>query len=266
MKLARNLFGGGADYLAGAVRGDSPLPLAAPHTPFNGRLGPRRSVAGGSWPLARVRSIQEAAGVTNNDVVTAVVAGALRGWLAAHDALPGRSLIGFCPVSVRVEGDPARAGHGNLFGLQQCPLGTDLADPAQRLARIHRSMQFAKDEVARRGSTATTLLATPNLAPTLLLSAIPLIPKWRNGYNVPISNVRGPATDMYFNGAHLDSLYPISTVFDGLGLNATVCSYADTVSFGYVAGRNLVPDIAILIPLTEGAFAELESAVGVAGR
>ena len=68
---------------------------------------------------------------------------------------------------------------------------------------------------------------------------------------------------MYFNGAHLDALYPISTVFDGLGLNATMCSYAGTVSFGYVAGRNLVPDIQTLIPLTEAAFAELESALGV---
>ncbi|MFN8101344.1 MAG: wax ester/triacylglycerol synthase family O-acyltransferase [Mycobacterium sp.] len=264
--LARDLIGGGVDYLAGALSGASPLPLAAPHTPFNGRLGPKRSVAGGAWPLERVRSIQDATGVTNNDVVTAVVSGALRGWLAAHDALPGRSLIGFCPVSVRVEGEGPQAGHGNLFGLQQCPLGTDLADPAERLERIHRSMQFAKDEVARRGSAATTLLTVPNLLPTFLLSAIPLIPKWRNGYNVPISNVRGPRTDMYFNGAHLDSLYPISTVFDGLGLNATMCSYAETISFGYVAGRNLVPDIATLIPLTETAFAELESAVGVAGR
>lgn len=261
--LARNVISGGADYLAGALSGDSPFPLTAPHTRFNRRLGPHRAVAGGSWPLQRVQAIQDAAGVTNNDVLTSVVSGALRGWLIAHDELPGRSLVGFCPVSVRVDGEAAQAGHGNLFGLQQCPLGTDLDDPAERLARIHRSMTWAKDQVARRGSTVTTLLTVPNLAPSLLLSLLPLMPKWRTGYNVPISNVRGPATEMYFNGAHLDSLYPISTVFDGLGLNATMCSYAETVSFGYVAGRNLVPDIATLIPLTETAFAELESALGV---
>ena len=222
-----------------------------------------RAVAGGTWPLHRVRAIQEVAGVSNNDVLTAVVSGALRGWLAAHDELPQRSLIGFCPVSVRIDGAAAQADHGNMFGLQQCPLGTDLEDPVERLELVHRSMEFAKDEVARRGSAVTTLLTAPNLAPTFLLSALPLLPRWRTGYNVPISNVRGPAADMYFNGAHLDALYPISTVFDGLGLNATMCSYAGTVSFGYVAGRNLVPDIQTLIPLTEAAFAELESALGV---
>lgn len=261
--FAHDVVGGGADYLAGALTGESPFPLAAPHTRFNRRLGPERAVTGGSWPLDRVQAIQDAAGVTNNDVLTAVVSGALRGWLAAHDELPGRSLIGFLPVSVRVEGEAAQMGHGNMFGLQQCPLGTDLDDAADRLALIHRSMQWAKNEVARRGSAVTTLLTAPNLAPSLLLSLLPLVPKWRTGYNVPISNVRGPRTEMYFNGAHLDSLYPISTVFDGLGLNATMCSYAGTVSFGYVAGRNLVPDIQTLIPLTENAFAELESALGV---
>ncbi len=264
--LARNLIGGLGEYVAGAANGTSPAPLSAPHTRFNQRLGSQRAVAGGTWPLHRIRAIQEAAGVSNNDVLTAVVAGALRGWLVAHDQLPGRSLIGFCPVSVRVDNASAGAGHGNMFGLQQCPLGTDLDDPVERLELIHRSMEFAKDEVARRGSTVTALLTAPNLAPTLLLSAIPLVPRWRTGYNVPISNVRGPSTDMYFNGAHLDSMYPISTVFDGLGLNATMCSYAGTMSIGYVAGRNLVPDIQTLVPLTEKSFAELESALGITPR
>jgi len=266
--LAQNLIGGGADYLAGAIKGDSPLPLSAPNTRFNGRLGPERAVVGGTWPLQRVRAIQDAAQlafdakVTCNDVLTAVVAGALRGWLAAHDELPDRSLIAFCPITVRVQGEPVQVGRGNQFGLQQCPLGTEIANPAERLALIHRSMRFAKDQVARHG-LATVLLTAPNLAPTLLLSLVPLIPKLRNGYNVPISNVRGPTTDMYFNGAHLDSLYPISTVFDGLGLNITMCSYAETVSFGYVAGANLVPDVQTLVPFTEDAFAELEAAFDI---
>lgn len=273
--LARSIIGGGADYLAGAVRGDSPPPLTAPFTRFNKRLGHRRAVAGGSWPLSRIRAIEDAVGVTDNrvttdrvttnDVLTAVIAGALRAWLQAHDELPRRSLVGFCPVAVRIADGQPEPERGNLFGLQQCPLGTDLDDPVARLTLIHHSMRWAKREVARRGSSATAVLTVPNLAPSLLLSLVPLIPKWRTGYNVPISNVRGPETDMYFNGAHLDALYPISTVFDGLGLNVTMCSYAGTVSIGYVAGRNLVPDIQTLIPMTEAALAELERAVGVGG-
>ncbi|MCB0927376.1 MAG: wax ester/triacylglycerol synthase family O-acyltransferase [Mycobacterium sp.] len=266
--LARNLIGGGIDYLAAAAEGISPAPLSAPFTRFNDALGFKRAAAGGSWPLPRFRSVTQVARegiadtVTINDVLTAVVSGALRGWLQDHDELPASSLIGFCPISVRAGDGSAGSGTGNMFGLQQCPLGTDLADPVARLTLVHRAMAWAKDQVARRGSAATVLLATPNLVPTLLLSMLPLTPKWRTGYNVPISNVRGPAQDMYFNGAHLDALYPVSTVFDGFGLNATICSYADTVSFGYVAGRNLVPDVDTLIGHTEAALTELETALG----
>ena len=55
----------------------------------------------------------------------------------------------------------------------------------------------------------------------------------------------------------------ISVAFDGQALNVTVCSYADRVGFGYVAGRDVLPDIDTLVPLTEQSLVELETAVGV---
>ena len=68
---------------------------------------------------------------------------------------------------------------------------------------------------------------------------------------------------MYWNGARLEEIYPVSTAIDGQALNVTMCSYADQVTFGYVSGRNVMPDIGSLIPLTERMLAELETAVGV---
>lgn len=261
--LTRDILSGSTDYLLAALRGQSPFPLSAPFTRFNRRLGPQRAVAGTTVSLQRIIEIGNVAEVSVNDVLTAVMSGVLRGWLVAHDELPDRSLVGVCPITLRADGDSVQSGPANLFGIQQCVLGTDLADPGQRLATIHESMRWAKEQVARSGSGVTALLAVPNLAPTLLLSVLPLLPKWRTGYNLPISNIRGPTEDRYFNGAHLDSVYPISTVFDGLGLNATMFSYAGQVSIGYVAGRNLVPDVHTLIALTETALVELETAVGL---
>ncbi|MGA8249674.1 MAG: wax ester/triacylglycerol synthase family O-acyltransferase [Mycobacterium sp.] len=259
----RQVAGGEASYLAaGLAEGTTVLPLSAPFTRLNGRLGPQRAVAGGTWPKKRIKAVQEAAGVSGNDVLMAVVAGVLRSWLSGRDELPKRSLVAFCPITVRVSGDKSQAEHANLFGLELCPLGTDLENPAERLALIHRAMVWAKQQVASHGSGVTTLLAAPAIAPTALQSMIPFGPKRRTGYNVPISNVRGPQTDMYFNGAHLDALYPVSTVFDGLALNATMCSYVDQIAFGYVAGRDVVPDLESFIPLTERSLAELEAAVG----
>ena len=145
-----------------------------------------------------------------------------------------------------------------------CPLGTDLDDPMARLNAIHRSMSEGKHWVAKRGAAASLLTNAGSIAATAIGPLLPFTPKIRTGYNLPISHVRGPAAEMYWNGARIEEMYPVSTVYDGHGLNITTCSYADRVGFGYAAGRDVVPDIETLIPLTEQSLAELEAAVGVA--
>jgi diacylglycerol O-acyltransferase / wax synthase len=242
------------------------LPFEAPYTRFNGRLGPDRAVAAGSWAKDRIRAVQRATGVSGNDVVTAMVAGAVRRWLLAHGELPKRSLVAICPITVRDrEDDAANDRHGNMFGLWLCPLGTDVDDPAARLDLIHRSMSEGKRWVAERGSAASLLTNAASIAATVISPLLPFTPKIRTGCNLPISHVPGPGAEMYWNGAHVDEIYPVSTVFDGMALNVTTCSYAGRIGFGYVAGAELMPDIDTLIPLTEECLTELESAVGVGG-
>ena len=68
---------------------------------------------------------------------------------------------------------------------------------------------------------------------------------------------------MYWNGAHIKEMYPVSPVYDGQTLNVTTCSYVDRIGFGYAAGREVVPDIETLIPLTEQCLSELGAALGV---
>ncbi len=258
-------LGEAATVAASLGAGTAVLPMEAPYTRFNGRIGRERTVAGASWAKSRIRAVQELAGVSGNDVLTAVVAGVLREWLTAHGELPNDSLVAICPVTVRSrESATDGGGRGNLFGLQLCSLGTDLAEPAERLAHIHRAMTWAKRQVASRGSSATMLMLVPSIVPTVLLPAVPFAPRLRRGYNVAISNVPGPQAEMYWNGAHLEEIYPVSVAIDGQALNVTICSYADRVSFGYVSGRTVMPDIGSLVPLTERVLVELEAAVGLA--
>ena len=114
--------------------------LGAPYTRFNGR--PATSVP--SRPPAcsktRIRAVQDKAAVTGNDVVVAVIAGALRCWLLDHGELPEQSLVAICPITVRGHEHGGDDEHGNKFGVWLCPLGTDLEDRAERLDLIHRSM------------------------------------------------------------------------------------------------------------------------------
>ncbi|MDX1892724.1 wax ester/triacylglycerol synthase family O-acyltransferase [Mycolicibacterium sp. 050158] len=265
LDLARHVALGELSTVVSSLRSRTALPsFGAPYTRFNGRLGRERAVTGATWAKSRIRAIQQAAGVTGNDVVTTVVAGVLRAWLDARGELPSLSLVAICPVTVRSrDGNGAEDGHGNLFGLQLCSLGTNLADPAKRLAHVHRVMARAKGQVSSRGANATTLLLAPSIVPTVLLPALPVAPRLRRAYNVSLSNIPGPSSEMYWNGARLEEIYPVSVAIDGQALNVTVCSYADRVAFGYVSGREVMPDIESVVPLTESALTELEAAVGV---
>ena len=239
------------------------LPFGAPYTRFNGRLGPERAVCAGSLAKNRIQAVQGATGVTANDVITAIVAGVMRHWLCDRDELPKQSLVAVCPITVRGrERDPSNDQHGNMFGLWLCPLGTNVDDPVARLDLIHRSMAEGKHWVAKRGSAASLLTNAGSIAATVISPQLPFTQKIRTSFNVPISHVPGPKNEMYWNGAHVEEMYPVSTVYDGLALNVTTCSYADRVGFGYAAGREVVPDIDALIPLTEQCLTELESAVG----
>lgn len=261
--LGYDLLGGQVAKLHGAFHGEATIQVAAPYTRFNGRLGAERSVAGVALELHRLRALGAVAGVTVNDVLMAVVAGAIREWLAARDELPSLPLVAITPISVRAGGPTELADQANLFGVDLCSLATDIADPAARLMAIHRAMDGNKRRIRDYGSAASLLLTAPSIAYSMLVSLLPFGPKWITGYNLPISTIRGPESTAYYGGARLDGLYPISTVFDGLGLNATVYSTADHASVGYVAGRDMMPDIETMIPLTEQALAELEEAFGV---
>jgi diacylglycerol O-acyltransferase / wax synthase len=210
---------------------------------------------------SRIRAVSEATETTSNDVLTAVIAGALRAWLSVHDEMPDDSLVAICPITVRSRDD---AGHGaNAFGVALCVLGTDVDDPAQRLAVVHKSMSEAKQRVSGFGSGPSLLVALPAIAPTVLIPQIPFVPTPRPAFNLGISNVPGPRAELYWNGAHVEAIYPVSTIYDGLGLNVTVCSYSGRFDIGYVAGRELMPDIATMIELTDRSLSELESAIRV---
>lgn len=259
--LLRRFGEGQLRSAAAVVNRATPIPaVGAPFTPFNHRLGPDRAVAGASWDKGRIRAVQQATGTSAHEVVTSIVGGALRSWLADHDSLPGPSLVAICPITVRARESRADEG-GNNFGAWLCPIGTDLTDPLRRLHRIHSSMTTGKHHVAQHGSGASLSLLAPSIASTIMQAVAPIGLHVRTGYNVPISSVPGPREERYWNGAHVEELYPVSAVFDGQTLNVTICSYADRVAIGYVVDADVMPDVATLVPRTEQCLVELEAAV-----
>ena len=219
--------------------------LRAPHTPFNATITPHRRWAVADLPLSDVKSVRAATGLTVNDVVMALCAGALRRWLLDHDALPDAALVAAVPVSVRAESQKGTLG--NQVSIMLAGLPTHLDSPAERLAAVHQAMGMAKEQ---HDAIPASLLADVSefALPVLANQAWRLSARLRlfervSPYNLIISNVPGPNVPLYLGGAELKAFYPVSAIFDGQGLNITVMSYCGTMFFGLVACRELMPDL-----------------------
>jgi len=235
--------------MLGLNRGDgSVIPTSAgraPTTPFNRPITPHRRFAFRSVDLDTVKMVKNAFGMSVNDVVMAMSAGALRRWLTEHEALPHTPLIAMIPVSIR---DPDSKGAlGNKISAMLATLPTHLDDPAERLAAAHAATAVAKaqqaaipqglvDQISDFAPPALTARAARVVFATGLLHRLP-------PFNVTISNVPGPNIPVYLCGARLLAHYPVSVVTNGQGLNITVIGYLGQLHFGLLSCRELVPDL-----------------------
>jgi diacylglycerol O-acyltransferase len=237
------------------------LPFRAPKTMFNVPIGGARRVAAQSWPLSRIRAIKSAAGVTVNDVVLAMCAGALRAYLIEQDALPDSPLVAMVPVSLRGEGEQDVGG--NMVGTILCNLATDVNDAAKRLDAISISMHDNKKvfaELPRTQALALSAFLMSGIALGLLPGFVSSAPP---PFNIVISNVPGAREPLYWNGARLDGNYPLSIALDGQALNITMTNNADNLDFGLVGCRRSIPHLQRLLLHLEDSLADLEQAVGL---
>lgn len=247
----------GAQVASGLAGGDEVVPYRAPRSMLNQRIGTARRVVAQSYDLDRFKTAATAHGATVNDVVLSVCGGALRTYLQQHDALPADPLIAMVPVSIRPKDDSDR---GNAVSMMLASLGSDVAAPVERLERVKASMDAGKARLA--GMTQVQLMeyAALLLGP-LGAGQVLRVGTGRNPlFNVIISNVPGPPERLYWNGARLDGMYPLSAVADGYALNITLVSYAGSLEVGITADRAALPRVQRLIDHLEDALAELEAA------
>jgi WS/DGAT/MGAT family acyltransferase len=237
-----------------------PAPFQAPRTPFNTELTPARRFAYTKVPLADVRAVKNAFDVKLNDVILALCAGTLRGWLDAHGGVPANPLIAQVPVSLRTDDDKTEAG--TKVGAMFASLATDVDDPVSRLLAIHESTKGAKE--MQQALAAEKIMGVSEVSPPALIAlaarmytAAGLDTRTPPIMNLIISNVPGPPFPIYCAGAELEAIYPMGPLIYGTGLNVTVFSYQDCIDFGFLVCRAVVPDHWTLAEGIETALAEL---------
>ncbi|MFD6396493.1 wax ester/triacylglycerol synthase family O-acyltransferase [Nocardia sp. NPDC060249] len=244
------------------------LPFSAPRTPFNQAVTAARSVSFTKTDLAAIKEIKAAFGVKVNDVVLAVVGGVLRRYLEERGELPDRSLIASVPVSVH---ESTRHTEGiNKVSTLFCRLGTDVADPAERLAVLAVANREAKAEHDLIGADFLqdwSKYAPPNTfrLASRVYSSLKLAERHPVVHNLVVSNVPGPPMPLYFLGVRVDGMFPFGPVFHGAGLTVTVLSNCDDLDFGFIACRDLVPDIQALADAVPAVIDDLLAAARAKG-
>lgn len=230
----------------------------APRSILNQRISSARRFVAQSYSLPRIKAIAKAHRTTVNTIVLAMCGSALRQYLLDLNALPAKPLIAMVPLSLRRDD----SDEGNQVAMILANLGTDLADPVERLTHVQRSVDDARSRCARLGPTATVNYVATVMAPAGINIATGIAPRWQS-FNVVISNVPGPKRPLHWNGARLDGMYPVSVITSGLALNITLTSYVDKLEFGIIACPRALPRVQRLLELFEQGLAELEAPVMV---
>jgi diacylglycerol O-acyltransferase / wax synthase len=239
------------------------LSFSAPKSMFNVPITGARRFAGQSWPMDRIRGVGKASDTTLNDVVLAMCSGALRRYLVSMDALPAAPLIAMVPVSLHGDETGSKDGGGNAVGVVMCNLGTDVADPAARLSTVHHSMEEGKEALRTMTPMQILAMSAIGVSPLAIWPLLRLTGSVRPPFNLVISNVPGPRQPLYWNGARLDGLYPLSIPLDGQALNITCTSYSHEIAFGLTGCRRTVPHLQRLLGYLDDELAALEHAVGI---
>jgi WS/DGAT/MGAT family acyltransferase len=229
----------------------------APSTPLNVEIGPHRRLARLRADLDDFKLVKNTLGGTVNDVVLAVVTGAMREWLHSRGVrTEGLELRALVPVSIR--GDDEQGDLGNRIAAMRGPLPVYVDDPVDRLRIVSESMAGVKDSKQALGAEVISGL-TDFAPPTLLAQASRLNFSTRL-FNMIVTNVPGPQFPLYMLGRELLDLIPVAFLPEDHALAVAIMSYNAKVDFGLLADYDAMPDVDFVTAALRESLEELVEA------
>ncbi len=221
-----------------------------------------RRTAGAVIDLDDIHRIRKKTGGTVNDVLIAVVAGALRSWLAERgepaDEVRPRALI---PVSRRRP--RTHQPQGNRLSGFLIRLPVDEADPLTRLGSVRTDMDRSKEDGAHRGAGAVALLAD-HVPPLAHRIGGPLVGQSaRLLFDILVTSVPLPSLGLRLAGCPLAEVYPFAPLAQGQSLAVAVSTYRGRVHYGLVADAAAVPDLEGLARALAAEVTDLGAAAAV---
>jgi WS/DGAT/MGAT family acyltransferase len=231
-----------------------------PPTPYNASIGPHRRFTWVRAELGDVKRIKNELGGTVNDVMLAIVAGALRRHLRRRGVqISGMELRAMVPVSVRA--DEARGALGNQVAAVMAPLPVGVADPLVRCELIHAAMDEVKSSGQAVGAQVLTDLA--GFAPPNIMSQASRTVVGQRWFNLVVTNVPGPQFPLYLLGREMEDVMPMVPLAPNQALGVAIMSYNGGINFGLVGDYDAMYDLDDLSEDFEASLAELAKTAGV---
>jgi diacylglycerol O-acyltransferase len=240
-------------------------PFTPPSTFMNHTLGPERRFASATLAFEEVKAVSKQLGVTVNDVLLSMSAGAVRRLLLKYDGHADHPLLVSVPMSI--DADPARVW-GNKFTTIAMPVPTHIADPIERLHEVHAAASSAKQTHQLIGPELLARWAA--YFPPALLEAYSrrkaVSERQSTLPNFTVSNVAGPRDRGTVAGAVVREFYSVGPLITGSGVNITVWSYADQLSISVLNDGATTDDPHEITDALIEAFRELHVAAGHSGE
>jgi WS/DGAT/MGAT family acyltransferase len=219
---------------------------SASATPLNDPIGPYRRFDWHAMDLSAIREVRERLGGTVNDVVLAIVAGAMRHFLErrglAVDELDFRAMV---PVSRRGAAERGRLGNRVVSLVAGLPV--DEADPARRMARVIATTRALKRSDLVSGNDLVMEFADATL--TTLVAQLSRLAARARAYNVVVTNVPGLQQSVELLDGRLCEVYPLVPLFSNQGLGIALLSYDGRLFWGFNADWDALPDLHDLVGL-----------------
>jgi diacylglycerol O-acyltransferase / wax synthase len=232
----------------------------APPSIFNVPVGPHRRFTWVRGQLSDFKAIKNELGGTVNDVVLAVVTGALGRYMRLHgEATEGVELRAMVPMSTRA--DIERGALGNRVTAMWAPLPVGVTDPVRRLGMISAEMRVLKESGQAVGAEVLTALS--GFAPPTIVSQAARLAARQRLFNLVVTNVPGPQTPLYLLGRRLDAIFPMVPLTSNTALGIAIMSYDGQLNFGLTTDYDGIPDVEVLAEELRSAIAELAAAAGV---
>jgi WS/DGAT/MGAT family acyltransferase len=230
----------------------------APPSSLNLPVGPERLWEMLSISLADIKRVRTGLGGTVNDVVLAVIAGALRSLLLGRNETVPEELRVLVPVNVRRP--DARGTLGNQVAALFCPLPVGEPDAVNRLRQISAVTKGLKESGQAIGAMALTRLG--DFAPPALAAMATRLQSVAPWFNIVVTNVPGPQVPLFLMGHRLAACYPAVPLTTYTTVSVALLSYNGMIGIGLLGDADHASDLPRLAQSIPSALVELVRAAG----